>query len=771
MAARPTPAMPSGRPLAASLALACGLLLLPGPARAAQEGQLSTRWGAGLDRSRVHPEHPKPQFQRADWLSLNGEWDYAVQPLLAPPPGTWQGKILVPFPIESALSGVQRRVADDQVLRYRRPLVVPPEWRGQRLLLHFGAVDWQATVSVDGQAVGSHQGGYDPFQFELDGALADGRPHELEVAVWDPTDRGPQPRGKQVTRPGGIWYTPTTGIWQSVWLEAVPPTYLADLELRGSYLQGALELEARADGPVDGLELEVVARLGSTEAFRARGVFAGDGRLRLIAKVPEPQPWSPDSPTLYDLELLLRRGEQVVDRVQSYFGLRDIQIGPDDAGTPRILLNGEVLFQFGPLDQGFWPDGLYTAPSDEALRYDLEVTKRLGFNMVRKHVKVEPDRWYSWCDRLGLLVWQDMPSGDRYIGPGDADYERDADAERIYFAEHQELVRDFGNHPSIVVWVPFNEGWGQFATARVVDWLRRLDPTRLVDSASGWADRGVGDLHDIHAYPGPAAPPVEPGRAAVLGEFGGLGLPLPGHTWQDQENWGYRSFEDAASLTAAYLGLIGSLRPLIHDGLCAAVYTQTTDVEVEVNGLMSYDRAVLKMDPAAVREANLKLYLPPPTLRPVLESSRLTPQPWAWTTEAPADGWPAKGFDDAGWQRGLGGFGRPGTPGAVIATEWLGADIWLRRGFIWKGPLPEGDLHLRIHHDEDAEVWLNGQLIAELAGYTTGYLLLPLGADARALIQQGVNQLAVHCRQTGGGQFIDAGLVAVSEREPEPGEH
>ncbi len=730
----------------------------PPPAR------LLTRWGEQLDRAQVHPEHPRPQFQRPDWRSLNGEWDYALRPALEAAPEAWDGRILVPFPIESALSGVQRRVAPDQVLWYRRSFTAPADWAGRRLLLHFGAVDWQATIRVDGQVVGSHRGGYDPFQIELGPEFSDGRPHELEVAVTDPTDAGPQPRGKQVSEPRGIWYTPTTGIWQSVWMEPVAEDRIDRLRLRGSYLQAALELAARIAGPAEGLRLTATASLDGRPVGNASTIVAGDGTAALRLGIPEPQPWSPDSPTLYSLQLRLQDGDRTVDQVDSYFGLRDVAVEADAAGVPRILLNGEALFQYGPLDQGFWPDGLYTAPSDEALRYDLEMTKRLGFNMVRKHVKVEPDRWYHWCDRLGLLVWQDMPSGDGSIGPADPDFERDAISEQIFYREHGELVRDFGNHPSIIAWVPFNEGWGQFKTAEVADWLRRLDPTRLVDATSGWADRGVGDVHDVHAYPGPAMPPVEPLRAAVLGEFGGLGLPVKGHTWQDEENWGYRSFEDAESLTAAYLELLQRLRPLIADGLCAAVYTQTTDVEIEVNGLMSYDREVLKMDEATVREANLALYLPPPVVETVLETSERQPQPWRYTTTAPAAGWTEREFDDSGWQRGLGGFGRAGTPGAVIATEWHEDQIWLRRTFPWKGRLPEGEMHLRIHHDEDAEVYLNGQRVAELSGYTTSYVLVPLPPEARASINSGGNLLAVRCRQTGGGQSIDAGLVVVRER-------
>jgi hypothetical protein len=287
--------------------------------------------------------------------------------------------------------------------------------------------------------------------------------------------------------------------------------------------------------------------------------------------------------------------------------MRKISLGKDKAGITRIFLNNKPLFMFGLLDQGWWPDGLYTAPTDEALRYDIEVTKKLGFNVARKHVKVEPARWYYWCDKLGLLVWQDMPSGDRYIGRDDPDIQRSDESARQFELELKRIINAFGNHPSIVMWVPFNEGWGQYETERIVELIKQYDPTRLVNNASGWADRGVGDVHDIHNYPGPTAPLSESNRASVLGEFGGLGLPVKGHTWQDEKNWGYRSFETRQELTEAYLNLLSELRPLIERGLSAAIYTQTTDVEIEVNGLMTYDRAIIKMDARRIADANRKV--------------------------------------------------------------------------------------------------------------------------------------------------------------------
>jgi hypothetical protein len=453
-----------------------------------------------------------------------------------------------------------------------------------------------------------------------------------------------------------------------------------------------------------------------------------------------------------------------IDQVQSYFGMRKIEVRKDDSGINRLFLNNKPLFQFGPLDQGWWPDGLYTAPSDEALRHDIDVLKKLGCNMLRKHVKIEPARLYHWCDKLGLMVWQDMPSGDRYIRGNEPDIQRSPESAAQFEAELKAMIATFYNHPSIIMWVPYNEGWGQWDTPRIVDLIRELDPTRLVNNTSGWADRGVGDVHDIHRYPGPAAPPVEESRAAVLGEFGGLGLPVKGHTWQDEKNWGYRSYKSRDELTDAYVALIDSLRSLIGGGLAAAVYTQTTDVEIEVNGMMTYDRAMIKMDERKAATANKRLYLPPPVVKTIVPTSQTEPQSWRYTTAKPGDGWQRTGFDDSEWKSGEGGFGTRGTPGAVVGTQWNSSDIYLRRTFELRSTefeMPQ----LSIHHDEDAEVYINGRLVKELKDYTSSYVRVTLDEEARGALKVGSNCIAIHCRQTTGGQYIDAGLVDVVEQQ------
>lgn len=767
------------------MCLAAGLFVVGGlPARAqwkVASGRLMTRWSKQVSPDHVHPEYPRPQLVREVWLNLNGLWQYAIRPKAVGKPDQWDGEILVPFPAESALSGVMQAVGPENRLWYRREFSLPgPEsdtgaaWAGKRILLHFGAVDWRTTVWVNGHEVASHAGGYDPFSCDISDALRRQGPQELIVAVFDPSDAGFQPRGKQVADPHGIWYTPTTGIWQTVWLEPVPKSYIRRLKLTPDITAGTITVEPEIAGESSGVEW--YASAGSADTAAAQFHAAGTRGTYFISKRAQDR-WTPDNPVLHPLRVHLKtRGtETMADSVASYFGLREVAIGPDEQGVNRILLNGQPLFQFGPLDQGFWPDGLYTAPSDEALKYDIEVTRRLGFNMIRKHVKVEPDRWYYHCDRLGMLVWQDMPSGDQSaawdpFGKHDGtEMTRSRESADNYNREWQAIIDALHSHPCIVMWVPFNEGWGQANTVAVSRWTKRHDPTRLVNCASGGNDFPVGDVIDVHRYPGPFAPQPTAERVAVLGEFGGLGLPLEGHTWQSKDNWGYRSFATQQELQRAYLGLLSVLRPMVARGVSAAVYTQTTDVEVEVNGLMSYDREILKIDAAAMAQAARPLYLPPPVGTTLVPTSEAKPQAWRYATEQPGTGWQNPEFDDARWKSGDGGFGAADTPGAVVRTAWETGDIWLRRTFALQNDqlaAARDVLALRIHHDEDAEVFLNGQPLARVSGYTTQYVDIELDDAAARLLRTGSNTLAVHCHQTEGGQYVDVGLVRLRPQQP-----
>ena len=720
------------------------------------EGQLMTRWAKDVSPGNVWPEYPRPQMTRDQWQNLNGLWDYAITPSTVDSrPAAWEGQILVPFAIESALSGVKKAVQPDQTLWYRRTFPASGNLDGQRLLLHFNAVDWECAVFVNGTFCGRHQGGYDPFYFDITGALVPQGDQELVVAVWDPSDKGYQPRGKQILEPQGIWYTAVTGIWQSVWLEPVPRAHIRNLALTPDIDKGVLRLSATVDGAAPGDEIVAVALDGAAPVAGS----AGQPGAPFEIPIENAKLWSPDSPFLYNLTVSLTRGGQTLDEVQSYFGMRKIAVAKDDRGINRLFLNNQVLFQLGPLDQGWWPDGLYTAPTDEALRYDVETTRAMGFNMARKHVKIEPLRWYYHCDRLGLLVWQDMPSGDAYIGHNDPDIERTAQSAHNYYRELGELVRDFGNHPSIIMWVPFNEGWGQFQTNEVTAWLKQLDPSRLVNQTSGWADRGGSDVYDKHSYPGPDMFPIQDHRASVLGEFGGLGWPVEGHLWWDKRNWGYRTYQDREALAGHYEQLIRRLRYLIHDGLAAAVYTQTTDVEGEVNGLMTYDRELVKLGVDWLNTVNSAVYLPPPELITLAPTSRDDGQTWRYTTDDPGQGWEQPGVDDAAWKEGPGVLGKKDTPGANVRTEWLTPAIWARREFTIE-TVPQGPCFLEILHDEDAEIYINGVLAATVKGHNGAYEQIPLSGEARAALKPGANLFAVHCTQTEGGQSIDVGLVA-----------
>ncbi len=570
-----------------------------------QEQTLKTRWAAEVSPDNVWREYPRPQMVRKNWVNLNGIWHVELRhpdPLRNYP--VQQGTILVPFPAESLLSGFHRAVEPYQVLHYSRTFQRP---KGERVLLHFGAVDWHATVFVNGKRVGEHQGGYDPFSFDITEQLTGSGEQTLEVDVTDPTDSGFQPRGKQVLKPGGIFYTSCTGIWQTVWLEGVPAAHIDNLKIETWPHAAQVNVTARIAGPSGGFTCKVEALDRGKVVGRSSGSVGElhdlpESALNVI-KIRNHQDWSPENPYLYDLRVtLFDKSGRVVDQVTSYFGYREISLIKDGNGQPHIALNGKPIFLMGPLDQGFWPDGIYTPPSDEAMKYDIEITKRLGFNMIRKHVKVEPDRWYYWCDKLGICVLQDMPSGDKSIGDKDPDITRSPESADNFRNELKAMIDTHFNHPSIATWVLYNEGWGQWNTAEMTKWLKEYDPSRLVDSTTGWADRGVGDFSDIHVYPGPGIPKPDADRAIFLGEFGGLGLPVPGHMWQEK-GWGYQSFKTSEELTNRFVELLHELKALKDKGLSGAVYTQTTDCETELNGLMTYDRALIKMDEKRVRAA------------------------------------------------------------------------------------------------------------------------------------------------------------------------
>ena len=570
--------------------------------------KIKTRWADKITVDNVLPEYPRPIMERNEWFNLNGVWEYAITQTGADKPSVYDGQILVPFAIESSLSGVQKSLGKEKELWYSRKFSLPSGWKGKNILLHFGAVDWKTDVWVNGVKIGEHTGGFTPFCFDITSALKKGN-NVLDVKVWDPTDDGTQPRGKQVKAPRTIWYTPVSGIWQTVWLEPVGERYITSLKILPDidYNRLFVSLDMNKVSPNDIVEVNVLSE----------GCNVASGRSLVSQPVElylkNVQLWSPDSPFLYDMEVLLYHEGKVVDRVKSYAAMRKYSTRKDKNGIVRLQLNNKDIFHFGPLDQGWWPDGLYTAPTDEALLYDIQKTKDLGFNMIRKHIKVEPLRWYTHCDRLGMIVWQDMPNGD--IGPKWEHYayyqgpepERSLESELNYRKEWKEIIDCLYNFPCIGVWVPFNEAWGQFKSCEIAEWTKQYDSSRLVNQASGGNHYNCGDMLDIHHYPQPELKMYDTQRPTVLGEYGGIGMVVPDHIWEPDCNWGYVKFKDAEEVTAEYEKYTDWLFDLIPKGFSAAVYTQTTDVEIEVNGLITYDREVIKVDEKRVRRVNLKI--------------------------------------------------------------------------------------------------------------------------------------------------------------------
>lgn len=568
------------------------------------------------------PEYPRPQMTRPNWVNLNGTWNYAIQLKDKPAPQKFDGEILVPYAVESLLSGVQKSLMPDQQLWYRRSFSVPSRKATDRVLLHFGAVDYECTVWINGEEVGSHRGGYLPFTFDITEALLDGE-NELLVSVWDPTDTGLQQRGKQVLNPKGIWYTPVSGIWQTVWLEVVPEVSIASLKLIPDLDSETLTVEVQLRGEVQGVH--VVTEISHNgEKIISTGEQAA-GLVRSV--IPNPRVWNPSDPYLYDLKVSLVREDQVLDEVGSYFAMRKFALLKDANGHLRFALNGQPMFLYGPLDQGYFPDGLYTPPSEEAMLFDIEYAKQIGCNMIRKHIKVEPLRWYYHCDRLGMIVWQDMINGGLIDGEVVAPlalllgfhrndtrrlhrFGRADEANRAeYRAELKGMIDHLYNAACIAVWVPFNESWGQFQSVDVGNWVKVYDPTRLVDHASGWFDQGGGDFQSKHVYFKKLKRPKPDQRAFVVSEFGGYSFKISEHVWDADKKFGYRHYASSRELTDAYLALLeNEVRPLIAQGLTAAIYTQTTDVEIEINGYLTYDRKVEKMDVEKIKQAHAKLY-------------------------------------------------------------------------------------------------------------------------------------------------------------------
>jgi hypothetical protein len=719
---------------------------LPAQAWQMKQARLMTDWAQQVDTNNPLPEYPRPQMARSNWLNLNGIWQFQSGGTNDPVPAnqTLSGQILVPFPMESAISGVQQYYAHTW---YRRTFTIPSAWTGQRVLLHLDAVDWESEVFINGLSVGVHRGGYDPITYDITPYLSGAGAQELIVRVYDPTDAAGEPRGKQTLYPGGIMYTSCSGIWQPVWLEPVPATSISSLKLTPDIDAGLLTVSASVSGSTSGITVSATSRIGTNVISSVSGAPGA----ALLLPVPNPTLWCPTNPFLYDLDVTLSNATAKVDSITSYFGMRKISIGTNN-GFVKMLLNNQFVFEFGTLDQGFWPDGIYTAPTDNALRSDIEKEKAVGYNLIRKHIKVERDRWYYWADKLGILVWQDMPSLNSYTSnpqPIDAPQ---------FETELLRMVQNHWNHPAIITWVIYNEGQGQHDTAALVQEVKTLDPSRLVNQASGGDYYGVGDILDMHSYPNPGYP-VSATQAVVCGEFGGVGLGITNHTWAS--GWGYVGVADGNGLSSMFESFSWQLCDFVQNhGLSAVVYTQHTDVETELNGFYTYDRKVCKPDIHRTQAAILAP-LGQYSFSGVVPSSQNTGQIWKYTTNSPSSNWYVPGFDDSGWSTGPGGFGTAGTPGAVVRTTWNTGDIWLRRAFN-PGALTVqqiSNLTVNVHHDEDAEIYINGVLAFSASGYTSSYVHFPLNnAAGLALVTNASNTLAVHCHQTTGGQYIDAGI-------------
>ena len=713
---------------------------------------LITRWEKDVNPATVLPEYPRPQMVRQQWMSLNGLWQYALTPSASTqPPAEYAGQILVPFPYESALSGIGKPSIPDQRLWYRRSFAFPEAWRGQRILMNFGAVNYESAVYVNGRKVSQHIGGFDAFSVDVTEQLKSGE-NEIIVSACNPIRadvEDAQVLGKQRIRSGEIFYTASTGIWQPVWLEPVPGGHITDLKLVPDIDAEALRVNVVAEGGVDYL-VRVEARDGG------KLVTTGTGRTgtEILLPVREPKLWSPNDPHLYELQVSLEHSGRKIDTVASYFAMRKISLGTDPLGHTKILLNNQPYFQIGTLDQGYWPEGIYTAPTDEALRFDIEATKELGFNLIRKHAKVEPARWYYHCDRLGMLVWQDMPQMAGLASTG-----LSLGAKQQFENEWRRIIAQHRNAPCIVVWTIFNEGWGRHDVERLTTLTKQLDPSRLVDTDSGGPESATGDLQDIHAYPGPDSGIAGATRAAVDGEFGGITMAVPNHRWNNQEIKGYGTvLNNNAQLSKRYQDLMRVARRLAKErGTSAFIYTQITDIEQEVNGLYTYDRQ-LKMDKAMVQAANLG-NLPQVATAPTrdfLPTSENDPQTWRYTLTKPADDWIKENFDASHWALARAPFGN-----IVVGfnTSWTTDDIWMQRTFMAPSTLPK-QLNVLLKHDEDTEVYINGILATAVHGFfNDSYRSERMNPEALAALKSGPNTIAVHCHQITGGQFIDVGLT------------
>lgn len=659
--------------------------------------KIMTRWGKQVTPENVWREYPRPQLQRTEWINLNGLWNYAITPIgETAVPQQFDGEILVPFCVESSLSGVGARFTPDKKLWYHTEFSIDPKWARKNILLHFGAVDWACEVWVNDKKVGEHKGGSDAFSFDITSSLKKSGTQKLIVAVTDPTSEGSQARGKQdLDNSKSIWYTPVSGIWQTVWMEPVTTTHIASVYPTSDIDKGTVTLTTQIAGKRGGERLLLTVYDNGKPIVSEE--YSADTPITF--NVPNMKLWSPENPHLYHFDLTLKSGRKELDKTKSYFAMRKISKVQDVGGKYRIALNNEIRFLYGYLDQGWWPDGLLTPPSAEAMRYDLEFAKESGANVLRKHIKVEPALYYYYADSLGMLLWQDMPSGFAWQEKAQAhvredwktDWIRPKESARQWEAELKAMLDNLRFFPSVAIWCVFNEGWGQYDTQRIVDWVSEYDPTRIIDGVSGFADRNVGDMRDLHHYPEVAMMPTEdfPGRILTLGEFGGYGLAVEDHIWMvSNKNWGYKNIDNYAILKSDYSRLIEDLQASISAGFAAAIYTQITDVEREVNGLMTYDREVIKIPLDELKKIHDQLYKITPAKEVVLVSDHRR-----------GEGFKSISLNDAPAQRVKNPIKRVRLGTKITSVESFNVDY-----------LPK-TLCLHTHIEGDIQLFINGKFV------------------------------------------------------------
>lgn len=752
-----------------------------------------TDFGESINPKKVLQEHPRPQMVREDWKNLNGLWDYAITPKSSTAIPDPQGKILVPFCLEAPLSGVQKHLKTDEYLWYFNQFSIPGKWKKKKVLLHFGAVDWECEVWVNDELVGTHQGGYIPFNFDITGAIKPGGKQSLRVRVSDPRGGIFTSNGKQANNT--IFYETVSGIWQTVWLEPVPEVSIESLKIEPDVDKGQAGISAVLSGDSKGYELKVVA-LENEDPILENWGEAGE---TVMLKLDNPRLWSPESPFLYGLEVSLMKNERMVDKVSGYFGMRKIHVEKLD-GFNKILLNNEEVFQYGPLDQSYWPGSVLTPPSDEAISWEIGYLKDIGINMVRLHITSNPDRWYYHCDRMGLLVWQD------FVCARGRGIINEASSKR-WVEEQKSMVDALYNHPSIVMWVLFNESWGQHKTSQLTDLFMEYDPTRLFSVASGWNDlENAGHIRDVHDYTFHPSIPIgseEPHRAVLLGECGGQNVIVGPNNWSRKPyseyetpkkgdrryQWGNGmspgalmdeetvvemkrgTFTQGENFAVRYEEFIDGIRMLKNEGLCGAVFTQMTDMKNEQNGFLSFDRKVSKMDESRFRGIHEKLYTDPPGEKPVIHAYSGKAEIWKFEMQEPAEGWTHPDFDDSGWRTGQAPFGN--TSDYEYHTAWNTEALYLRKNFHLDKVPDQLALKTYIYgfmyrEISTLQVYLNGELIKSTLDRNRNQELrtstILLSGKAMELLKAGENSIAIEADFSQvPSRFLDIGLIKISE--------